>query len=332
MSDLALKSTASRDVSVVTPCYNAAKYIVETLQSVLAQTVAPREIILVNDGSPDTEELERVLAPFRDRIIYIRQENQGASGARNTGIRASTQPLVAFIDSDDLWEPNYIEVQTRYLDEHPDVSVVFPNGRRFGAGPALELITLDANENGPVTFERMIRLEIVVNTSLMARREVLFDAGLYDRGFPTCEDFDLWLRIVKKGHKIGYHHTILMHSRVRPGSLSSQQMRMYTDFLRVLDKCSEMMDLTDRERAAISDQKRDYRARMSLHQGKNAFFSGNTDAAIEHLAQANTYFNSKKLSAAIVALKVAPGLVLKMYHLRDRLVFRTDTKSQYVSS
>ena len=183
----------------------------------LAQTVAPREIILVNDGSPDTEELERVLAPFRDRIIYIRQENQGASGARNTGIRASTQPLVAF--------DQFRRSLGTELHRSPDA---LPAGasRRFGRvpqrktvwhGPALELITLNANENGPVTFERMIRLEIVVNTSLMARREVLFDAGLYDPGFPTCEDFDLWLRIVNKGYKIGYHHTILMHSRVRHG-------------------------------------------------------------------------------------------------------------------
>ena len=331
MPDHALKSTASGYVSVVTPCYNAARYIVETLQSVLAQTVAPRKIILVNDGSPDTEELERVLAPFRDRIIYIRQENQGASGARNTGIRASTQPLVALIDSDDLG--NRITSKSRRATCRSIPTFRSCSPTEDGSAPVrTQLITLDANENGPVTFERMIRLEIVVNTSLMARREVLFDAGLYDPGFPTCEDFDLWLRIVNKGYKIGYHHTILMHSRVRPGSLSSQQMRMYTDFLRVLDKCSDTMDLTERERKAISDQKRDYRARMSLHQGKNAFFSGNTDAAIEHLAQANTYFNSKKLSAAIVALKVAPSLVLKMYHLRDRLVFRTDTKSQYVSS
>ncbi len=76
-------------VSVIIPAYNAAPYIKDTLDSVFAQTYRSFQIIVVNDGSPDTEALEDLLLPYRDRIVYIKQENRGLSGARNTGLRAA---------------------------------------------------------------------------------------------------------------------------------------------------------------------------------------------------------------------------------------------------
>src|SRR2546422_4249577 len=99
-------------VSVIVPAYRAAPYIAETLDSILAQTFSGYEIIVVNDGSPDTEELERALAPYYDRINYIVQENRGQAGARNTGIRHSRGVFVAFLDQDDQWEPEFLSVQT----------------------------------------------------------------------------------------------------------------------------------------------------------------------------------------------------------------------------
>src|SRR6185436_15700253 len=99
-------------VSIVIPAYNCAAYLDHTLRSIWAQTFRDYEVIVVNDGSPDTEALEAVLRPYRDRVVYLRQENRGASAARNTGIRASQAPLVAFLDADDAWEPEYLELQT----------------------------------------------------------------------------------------------------------------------------------------------------------------------------------------------------------------------------
>lgn len=320
-------------VSVIIPAYKAAAFIGETLQSVFNQTVLPQEVIVVNDGSPDTPELERALEPFRDRIIYIVQENKGVSGARNTAIRASSQPLLACIDSDDLWKPAYLEVQTRYLREHPDVDLVYPNGVKFGDSPDAGKIFMEASpSNGDVTFEKLVRLECNVNTSVTVRREAVLKAGLYDESLKTSEDFDLWLRIHKMGGRIAYHREILMMSRGTPGSLSSQQMQMYNDFLQVLAKAEATLHLTPSEQEAIHQQRRDYRARIALQQGKSAFFHGNPQAAIDHLRAANTYFESKKLTISILLLRIAPSLLLKLYHLRDALVFRTDTKSRYVNS
>src|SRR5215467_6832857 len=88
-------------VSVIIPAYKAAAFIDETLQSVFCQTYQNFEVVLINDGSPDTAEFERAIAPYRDRISYIRQENSGVSAARNAGIRRARGEYLAFLDSDD---------------------------------------------------------------------------------------------------------------------------------------------------------------------------------------------------------------------------------------
>ena len=96
-------------VSVIIPAYRVTDFIVDTLQSVFDQTFTDYEVILVNDGSPDTPRLERALEPYRDRIRYIVQENGGPARARNTAIRAARAPLIAQLDGDDQWFPTFLE-------------------------------------------------------------------------------------------------------------------------------------------------------------------------------------------------------------------------------
>src|ERR1700730_1568273 len=95
-------------VSVIIPAYNTALYIVETLDSVFAQTFRDFEVILINDGSPDTDKLEQVIEPYRERIVYLKQKNGGPSAARNAGIGWSRGEYIAFLDSDDSWLPQYL--------------------------------------------------------------------------------------------------------------------------------------------------------------------------------------------------------------------------------
>src|ERR1041384_7742090 len=90
-------------VSIIIPVYNVAGYIVETLESVLAQTFRDFEILIINDGSPDTEKFEQAIAPYFGKIIYLKQPNSGAATARNTGIKAAQGKILAFLDGDDIW-------------------------------------------------------------------------------------------------------------------------------------------------------------------------------------------------------------------------------------
>ena len=117
-------------VSIIIPAYSAARFIGAALDSVFAQTFRDYEVVLVNDGSPDTRELEEVLKPYEGKIEYIVQENRGLSGARNTGIRAARSEFVAFLDADDIWEPNYLQRQFEEI-ERRRISRVRP--RRLGA-------------------------------------------------------------------------------------------------------------------------------------------------------------------------------------------------------
>ncbi len=97
------------NVSVVIPTYNAASWIAETLESVLAQTVQPAEIIVVDDGS--TDDTAVVLDPYQNRIRHICQDNAGVSAARNRAIEAANGEFIAFLDSDDIWHPQKLEYQ-----------------------------------------------------------------------------------------------------------------------------------------------------------------------------------------------------------------------------
>src|ERR1700682_3677216 len=96
-------------VSIIIPSYKTADLIAACLDSVFAQTFQDFEAIVVNDGSPDTPELEKVLAPYLDRVVYIKQPNKRAAGARNTAIAQARGEFLAFLDSDDSWYPDHLE-------------------------------------------------------------------------------------------------------------------------------------------------------------------------------------------------------------------------------
>src|SRR3954470_23864164 len=118
-------------VSVIIPAYNASTFIGETLDSVFGQTFTDFEVILVNDGSPDTDDLERVLPRFAGTLRYLKQENRGAAAARNAGLRAAKGDLVAFLDADDSVCSTFLEKQRGFLKAR-DADFVFADAILFG--------------------------------------------------------------------------------------------------------------------------------------------------------------------------------------------------------
>src|SRR5690348_1379760 len=187
-------------VSVLIPAYKAAAFIQETLHTVFAQTFTDFEVIVVNDGSPDTGELEHKLQPFRHRIIYLRQENLGPSAARNAAIRAAHGEFLAFLDSDDSWLPNYLAAQVKSFEEDPELDVVCADTLFYG-DPQLEGQTFFSRcrLQGPVTFGGMLTGNPLTTSCVVARAPVVRDAGLFDETLRVAEDYDLWLRIAAAG-------------------------------------------------------------------------------------------------------------------------------------
>jgi glycosyltransferase involved in cell wall biosynthesis len=313
-------------VSVVIPAYNTTAFIADTLDSVFAQTFTDFEVIVVNDGSPDTPALEAVLAPYRDRIRYTVQDNRGLSAARNTGIAAARAGLVAFVDSDDIWEPDYLAHQLAVL-ERDDLAVVYPNATTFGDPLRSGQLFMDVHPSaGAVTVESLVAQECNVMVSVLARRDVLVAAGLFDEGLRSSEDFDLWLRIVKGGWRMGYHRRPLVKIRQRRGSLSADGISMCQHIVRVLDKVSREMDLTPRERALVTSRRAEFAAMLRFHEGKRAFLAGDHERAVVHLKEANAHMHSRKIAFALLLIRLVPRLLLRAYDLRDRFVFGASTR------
>ena len=298
-------------VSVIVPCYNTANFVSATLESVFAQTYTDYEIIVVNDGSPDTVELERVLAPWADRIVYVKTTNQGLAGARNNGIRASKGELIALLDSDDLWEPNYLDVQVRKLDENPSADVVYPNALIFGGEP--EARSHFIASTGEVTFTSLIQETCVVMVSVLARRSALERAGLFDSSLRSCEDFDMWLRCIKSGSRIIYHDQVLVCYRRRKGSLSSDPVWMRDHAAKVLIKMRDAVQMTPEERDILEATLRRFEGEKLFHEGKRAFRAGDIPTAIDRLQQSNSRLGSVRIRMILFLLRTMPGLIRAAY-------------------
>ncbi len=167
-------------VSVIIPAFNAASYVGAALQSVFAQTFAGYEVILINDGSSDTEQLERVIQPLLSRITYLTQENRGPSGARNLGIRHARGEWLAFLDSDDVWMPNYLAEQLRFLAADRAMDMVYCDATLEGEiGTVGKTFMQLCPSNGPVTFESLLEEQTQVLTSgTVVRRESVMRAKI----------------------------------------------------------------------------------------------------------------------------------------------------------
>jgi glycosyltransferase involved in cell wall biosynthesis len=310
------------------PAYNVVDYIGLALDSVFNQTFTNYEVIVVNDGSPDTIELERVLEPYLDRIVYLKQENRGLAGARNTAIGAARGKYIALLDSDDFWDRDYLSVQVGRMEADPTIDVLYANAHIFGDSPVAGKTYMEVcPSEGEVTLERLIKEECHVIVSVLARREAVVSAGMFDESLRSAEDFDLWLRLAEQGRRIAYHRQPLVHYRRRADSLSADETGLFTSIIRVFDKAESAMSLSPSEHAALKERRAFYRAKIQLSEGKRAFFQGDQKTAVNSLTEANRFLKSTKIKLALLLLRTAPGLLLSAYKLRDRLIVGTNSKS-----
>lgn len=181
-------------VSVVIPAYNAAPYIAEAITSVVAQTFADWELIVVDDGSTD-DTAERV-APFLSdaRISFHRKANGGVSTARNLGITVAKADLIALLDADDYWLPTKLEKQIAIMAQYPDVGVC-GSGRNHvsPSGEVLRHIPSDRFHGMP--FPRLLFRPLADMSTAIIRRAVFNKVGLFDESLRVSEDDEFWFRV-----------------------------------------------------------------------------------------------------------------------------------------
>lgn len=304
-------------VSVIIPAYKVAQFISATLCSVVNQTFTNYEIIVINDGSPDTEDLEREIAPYTHLITYIRQQNKGAAAARNSGIRVARGEFIAFLDGDDLWLPNLLAEQLSLIASG-DFDLVYADALNLYGAQLSRTSNMDINRSeGPVTAESLIAGTcVVITSSVVARRESILKVGLFDEKFPNSQDFDLWLRLAKHGARMSYQEKVLVHRRIYEGSLASNPIRSFEGEISVLEKTKRRTDLTPGEAAAITCTLELRRATVEVIRGKQQLSAGEFDSALAAFRIANAYHQSWKLRLALICLRVAPRLLQRVQNLR----------------
>ena len=306
-------------VSVIVPAWNAASHIGEALNSSFRQTHDPAEVIVVNDGSPDTPRLVDALQPFRDRprFRYIVQENGGPSAARNAGIRAASGEFVAFLDADDWWDPAYLDAQVRHLTG-AGLDLVYCDARLTGDSPPAGRTYMEtAPSRGGVTVDSLISLDCNIPTSCtVARRRTVVDAGLFDPAIRRCEDFDLWVRMALNGARMGYHRQVLVTRRIHDASAVADVVAMFRSQLEVYAKCAGVLGTGHPSLPLLHEQIRRARADLALAEGKRQLLAREYRRAARSLAAARAYYQSAKLTFAWLGLYAAPALVRRWLEAR----------------
>jgi glycosyltransferase involved in cell wall biosynthesis len=305
-------------VSVVIPAYRVAAYINDAIRSVLAQAAPEVEVIVVNDGSPDTKELEIIIAPYRERIVYLKQENGGVSSARNAGIRAAQGEWLAFLDGDDEWLPGYLQSQLDVVQAN-DVDMVFSNAVLFGNTPHAGKCTMDFSPvEGEVTFRKVVAGECTIPYCALVRREIVIRAGLFDTRLRGSEDFNLWLRVLKAGGRITYQRTPLFRYRKREGAATSDSVWMNERILESLQRTQETVPMSEQEHAALEKHRRKVRTELALAKGKAAFGNRDWRSAIGHYVEVNKLRPTWKVRMILFLLRLCPGVAYRAYGWMQR--------------
>jgi glycosyltransferase involved in cell wall biosynthesis len=298
-------------LSVIMPSYNTASLIGEALDSVFAQSFRDFEVIVVNDGSPDTPELERVLQPYQERIVYLKQENRRACGARNNGISQAKGEFLAFLDSDDSWAPGYLQSQIEQLEADPSLDMVYCDCLIYGDGPeAGKTFMQSCPSTGRVTFESVLTEQCQIPVSgTVVRRQAVINAGLFDERLAMCDDYEMWLRLAYRGARISYHPDVLSRIRIgRASSLSSSKSKMVAAYVRILSIVKAEWNLSPEQRALLDDKLRQVEALFALELGKEFLNKGEFGEARMQLEKANAHLRRSKLKLTLFGLRFAPSL------------------------
>lgn len=236
-------------ISVILPTFNRSAYIRESVESVLAQSVSPLEVLVVDDGS--TDDTATVVQSIKGPVRYFRQKNQGSAASRNLGLQQARGEFIAFQDSDDIWTPGKLQMQCEFFSQHPDIDFVFGLMSNFEKpeDPYRPAIWDNAcyeylRQIGapiPDMAARLLAYSFVPTPTVMCRRTAIERVGGFDEHFRIAQDFDYWLRSTCSC-TWGFLNQILLRRRVHPGNIVNDYARRSEYHLQVLLKAETYLD------------------------------------------------------------------------------------------
>jgi glycosyltransferase involved in cell wall biosynthesis len=228
------------EISVIIPCYNNHDYIQECLDSVLNQTFSDFEVILVDDGSTDgTTETVKAYLP---KLKLISQKNQGPAVARNVGLEEATGKYVAFQDADDLWYPEKLELQLKFLESNPRFDWVYADMSTFNDQQRLQASWFaDRPTYQGKVFEKLINNNFIPTITVMAKKEAVLSVGGFDPSLRSCEDKDLWLRLARK-NELGRLDKVLAKRRFHTHNLCRDNQLLIASEIKVMQKMKSLVE------------------------------------------------------------------------------------------
>ena len=221
------------NVSVIIPTYNRADLVKRAIKSVLDQTYQNFELIVINDNSLD--DTINVINTFKDSRIQCisHKKNRGAPAARNTGINKSRGEYIAFLDDDDEWLPEKLEIQLEYLNHRPNVGLIYA-GYEIVDKDKNKIHRINPKERGN-TFHRILHTNFIGSPTVLVRRECFESVGGFDEKFKSSQDWDMWIRISQK-YDVDYVPNILAKYNISGNRITTNMNSVINGHIQILSK------------------------------------------------------------------------------------------------
>jgi glycosyltransferase involved in cell wall biosynthesis len=306
-------------VSVIIPAYLSAPLISQTLDSVFAQAFSDYEVIVINDGSPDTPDLEVALRPYMARIHYLTQTNKGPSAARNRGIQHARGEFLAFLDSDDLWLPDFLGAQVSFLESHPQVDVSIADALLFGEAEETPWRMLKEGCPNILAFPQLLRRQGgQIPSASVARRQRAIDVGMFDEQLRYAEDLEFFVRICFPDRAVGYLGQALVKYRKHPDSLTSdpRNRRWRIGETEALRRLGKKLDLNEGQRRDLEEEIAAADGALALDDAYQHISDHEFERAGQCLRSANTHYRDFRIGIAAFCLGAFPRLTGHLLHGR----------------
>lgn len=317
-------------VSVIVPAYGVAHLLGEALDSLLAQTFTEWECLVIDDGAPD--DVAGAVAPYLSdsRMRFLATRNQGVSAARNHAIAAARAPLIALLDGDDLFRPNYLATTVPLLEQDPDVRLVTVNARIFGAIPHERLCFTGKQGTGDGlrgSLADVLERSFGVYIGTTFRRADFDAIGGFDTAMAQSEDFDLWVRLMQLGGHARYVDAVLGEYRVRPNSASAHAGRLLLGNIRVYEKCRAALPADASEHPLLERLIADSREALAFEHAIDRVIDGDTRRGLAELHAVRSRVGGTVWALSFVLWRLVPALARPMLAWRRRTHSRGYTSS-----
>ena len=217
----------NKSISVIIPVYNGEKYLKDAIESVIFQSLPPSEIIIIDDGSSDGT--AKIVASYGDRLKYVYQENCGIPASRNRGVKMATGDYITFLDHDDRFLEQTLEIQYGVFQKYQTAEIVF--GHAYLAYPGKSESDVNSKELKKI-------LQILLGCTMM-KRSVFDRVGFFDESMLMAEDIDLFLRTKEAGIPMAIHEDVVLYYQKHETNITNNKIRSRLFYMRAIHKAKK---------------------------------------------------------------------------------------------